>query len=190
MNGLAVDGIRIGSKLRQFRMAKRLTLKELAKRADCSDSMLSKIENNKIMPSIGLLHRLVSTLGTNMNTLFEQGSTGLVTRKGQRPIIAQTGAGSAEDISLELLTPFPSPVLFQSTIHTIPPLSQSDGAIVHEGEDFGYVLEGTLELSVGDERYVLNVGDTFYFSSERPHGYRNPGATLARVLWFNAPVTF
>ncbi len=189
MQEKTADGLQIGTKLRQFRMAKRLTLKELSQQAGCSESMLSKIENSKITPSIGLLHRLVSMLGININVLFEQTSPGTVTRSGQRSILSQTN-GSGDAISLELLTPFPSPILFQSNIHTVPPQSESDGRIVHEGEDFGYILEGTLELSVGNETYTLNVGDTFYFPSEQPHGYRNPGSTVTRVLWFNTPATF
>ncbi|HEX2842266.1 helix-turn-helix transcriptional regulator [Hyphomicrobium sp.] len=48
--------VQMGAKLRQFRLAKRLTLKEVASRVDCSESMLSKVENDRITPSIGLLH--------------------------------------------------------------------------------------------------------------------------------------
>lgn len=190
MNETLTNGIKLGIKLHQFRIAKRLTLKDVSRSASCSESMLSKIENDKVTPSIGLLHRLVSVLGTNMNTLFEQIPVGVVTRKGKRPALSKAENGDSEGISLELLTPFPSPILFQSTIHTIPPRCRSDGSIVHEGEDFGYILQGTLQLSVGDELYTLHVGDTFYFSSELPHGYYNPGDEVTRVLWFNTPATF
>ncbi|MFD0986433.1 cupin domain-containing protein [Methyloligella solikamskensis] len=184
------EGVHIGAKLRQYRLAQRLTLKEVAQKADCSESMLSKIENDKITPSIGLLHRLVSILGTNINALFVQMPTGAITRSGERPSIAQTGVDEDKAIALELLTPSPSPFLFQSSIHTVPPQAESDGKIVHQGEDFGYVLEGSLELSLGDETFVLNAGDTFYFRSEIPHGYRNPGKETARIIWFNTPATF
>jgi quercetin dioxygenase-like cupin family protein len=166
---MAVEGlagaVQMGAKLRQFRLAKRLTLKEVASRADCSESMLSKVENDRITPSIGLL-------------------------QGERPFIVRNAGAEGSDVSLELLTPSPGPVLFQANIHTVPPRCRSDGRIVHKGEDFGYVLEGTLELSVGDQIYALKAGDTFYFPSELPHGYRNAGKTTLRVLWFNTPATF
>lgn len=191
---MAVEGlagaVQMGAKLLQFRLAKRLTLKEVASRADCSESMLSKVENDRITPSIGLLHRLVASLGTNMTALFEPSAARVVTRQGERPFIVRNAGAEGSDVSLELLTPSPGPVLFQANIHTVPPRCRSDGRIVHKGEDFGYVLEGTLELSVGDQIYALKAGDTFYFPSELPHGYRNAGKTTLRVLWFNTPATF
>ena len=55
--------------------------------------------------------------------------------------------------------------------------------IQHEGEEFGYVLEGEIELNVAGRPYRLNKGDTFHFRSERAHSYRNVGRKKARVLW-------
>ena len=81
--------IRFGTKLRHARLARRLRLKDVADKAGCSESMLSKIENDRVAPSIGLLHRLVSALGTNIGALFEQTPSGCVTRVGARPIIQQ-----------------------------------------------------------------------------------------------------
>ncbi|MGL6021122.1 MAG: cupin domain-containing protein [Gibbsiella quercinecans] len=66
----------------------------------------------------------------------------------------------------------------------------SDGQIEHHGEEMGYVLEGELELHLGEDIWHLEPGDSFYFPSHVPHGYRNPGTVVARVLWVNTPVTF
>ena len=152
--------------------------------------MVSKIENGKVAPSLALLHRLVAAIGTNISALLEDTPNNRITRVGQRPIFRQPNAADGEAIEMELLTPTPSPVLFQSSVHIIPQNAKSDGPIEHEGEDFGYVLEGKLELFVGDETFQLGVGDTFYFPSTSPHSYRNPGETVAKVLWFNTPPTF
>ncbi|MEL6337206.1 MAG: cupin domain-containing protein, partial [Pseudomonadota bacterium] len=67
---------------------------------------------------------------------------------------------------------------------------RSDGVISHLGEEVGFLLEGELELEVDGQRYQLRPGDSFYFSSDRPHGYRNLSSTEARVLWVNTPPTF
>ncbi|HEV7799823.1 MAG TPA: cupin domain-containing protein, partial [Burkholderiales bacterium] len=72
----------------------------------------------------------------------------------------------------------------------IEPRTSSDEQISHAGEELGYVLEGELELALGEERYMLQTGDSFYFSSSVPHSYRNPGKTVTRVLWINTPPTF
>lgn len=187
----APDGLYFGAKLKHARLTRRLRLKDVADRAGCSESMLSKIENDKVAPSIGLLHRIVSAIGTNISALFEPTPDSAVTRAGSRPIINRSApVGDAPVISLELLTPIPSPALFQSSIHIVPPGVRSDGLVEHEGEDFGYILKGTLELYVGEETFTLNEGDTFYFPSNLPHAYKNPSAGETRVLWFNTPPTF
>lgn len=183
--------LRFGVNLKHARLSRGLRLIDVAMQAKCSESMLSKIENDKIVPSIGLLHRIVSALGTNVSTLFEASPEGYVTRAGSRPVLNPRRAGRQSDVSLELLTPIPSPVLFQSGIHTVPPGARSDGTVQHEGEDFGYILDGVLELYVGEQTFTLGPGDTFFFPSTIPHAYLNPSTeTTTRVLWFNTPPTF
>jgi quercetin dioxygenase-like cupin family protein len=62
--------------------------------------------------------------------------------------------------------------------------------LTHEGEEVGYVLSGTFELTVSGVQYILSSGDSFVYRSEEPHSYRNPGAETARVLWVSTPPTF
>jgi uncharacterized cupin superfamily protein len=76
------------------------------------------------------------------------------------------------------------------SIHVVDPGGGSAGAISHHGEEVGYVLEGTFELTVKDRTYLLNAGDSFFFTSDLPHSYRNPGTVQTRVLWINSPPTF
>jgi transcriptional regulator with XRE-family HTH domain len=181
----------LGAKLRHARLTQRLRMKDVATRAGCSEGLISKIENDKFVPSLALLHRLVAAIGINVAALFEDTPDSFITRAGERSVFARTAAtAGSEAVGLEILTPIPNPTLFQSGIHIVPPNAQSDGSIVHEGEDFGYILEGQLELSVGDRTFHLNVGDAFYFPSTSPHSYKNPGSTTTRVLWFNTPPTF
>ncbi len=177
-------------KLRQLRLAKRLRLKDLADGIGCSESMLSKIENDKATPSLVMLHKIASALGTNVSQLFDQlPQDGFITRHTERPIIQATGAAGA-GVSFELLTPTVGPSLYQSSIHSIQAGGHSDGAIAHDGEDFGYILEGEFELFIGDNCYVLKAGDAFAFPSTIPHSYRNMSDRTARVIWFNTPPTF
>jgi quercetin dioxygenase-like cupin family protein len=66
----------------------------------------------------------------------------------------------------------------------------SGGTITHVGEELGFVLEGEVEIMLGDKPYLLKEGDSIFFPSELPHGYRNPGDKTARILWINTPPTF
>lgn len=88
-----------------------------------------------------------------------------------------------------LVVPSPGQLL-QGDIHVLEPLARSDEQIHHVGEELGYVLEGELELTLGDQSYSLQAGDSFYFPSTEPHSYRNPGDTVTRILWVNTPPTF
>ena len=75
-------------------------------------------------------------------------------------------------------------------MNVVEPGGASEDLIRHNGQEFGLVLEGELQLIVADETYEIRVGDAFSFDSDRPHGYRNLGKVTTRILWINTPPTF
>jgi transcriptional regulator with XRE-family HTH domain len=180
--------IRIGGRLKHARLVKELTLKEVAKAAGCSESLLSKVENGKAYPSLPMLHRIAAALGTNVGALLmapdEQDS--VVSRPEQRTNYVVHGHG----IRLERVIPYAAAHLLQSNIHWIAPGASLEGDIAHEGEELGYVLEGEIELTVGGRRYLAGEGAAFHFRSELPHSYRNTSSRPARVIWVSTPPTF
>jgi transcriptional regulator with XRE-family HTH domain len=168
-----------------------LTLDQVATRAGCSESMLCKIETGKVNPSITLLRRLAEALSINIAALFEDGAPpDVVQRAGERPRLNDNVLRRGDGIVLERLVPHGPGIALQADIHVIAAGGASDGLISHTGEEVGYVLEGTVELIVEDRRWRLEAGDSFHFRSERPHGYRNVGDGVARILWVNTPPTF
>lgn len=176
----------LGVRLRHARLVAGHTLLELAQKASCSESLISKIERGAATPSLAMLHRLAMALDTNIAALTAEGSpaTGPILRKGERPVI-QTGG-----IALERLVLPQRGGLLQANIHILAPGQASDGLIEHAGEEVGYVLEGTVELQLAEARFLLHAGDAFTFSSHIPHGYANAGQDTARILWVNSPATF
>jgi transcriptional regulator with XRE-family HTH domain len=195
-NAVAAAGgdreVRIGAKVKHGRMVRGITLKQLADEAECSESLLSKIENDKAMPSFSTLHRIAAALGTNVGVLFSAGGEGaqIVSRAGERPVIATDQLRTGKGVQLERLIPYSREYLLQSNIHLIEPGGRTDGSISHAGEEIGYVLEGEIELTIDGNRYRAKTGDSFHFRSELPHAYRNIGTKPARVLWVNTPPTF
>lgn len=177
----------LGVRIRHARRVAGLTLTQVAAQADCSESLVSKIENGQATPSLAMLHRIAVALDTNIAALTSEGTPnqGPVLPRGTRPVI-QTGGG----IALERLVLAQRGGLLQANIHIVEPGVETDGQIVHAGEEVGYLLEGVLELRLGEDRHLLQAGDAFSFSSQTPHGYRNPGKGVARVLWVNTPATF
>jgi transcriptional regulator with XRE-family HTH domain len=190
----AADHIQIGTRLRHARLTRGLSLRELAANVGCTESFLSKVENDKARPSLAMLHRLVSALEINIAALFSDnvGRDGPVTvmRRGERPTIKTDPLRRGDGVLLERLVSHAVAKLLQVNIHHVAPDGSSDGAITHDGEEMGFVLAGELELTVDDVTYVVREGDCFFFESHLPHGYRNRGTAPASVLWVNTPPNF
>jgi transcriptional regulator with XRE-family HTH domain len=182
----------LGLKLRLARMTKGLTLKDLAGKSGCSESLLSKVENGKALPSLPLLHRIVQVLESNIGWLFDDSpvESTLVWRAGQRPMIVLDPLRQGEGITLERIVPYGEGHLLQGNIHHIEVGGESDGPISHEGEELGYVLIGRVQLTVDDRSYDLAAGDSFNFRSHLPHAYKNIGDCKASIVWINTPPTF
>lgn len=182
----------IGARLRHARLVKGLRIKDLALRVGVSISLISKYENDKLLPPLTVLHSLVSELETNIGALFDANWTGVehIARAGDRPRISVGDDKEAAGVMLERLIPHGKGHLLQGNIHIVAPGGGSMGPMRHEGDEVGYVLEGRLELSIDDKVHELGPGDSFAFPSNLAHTYRNPGLAVTRVLWINTPPTF
>jgi len=187
-----LSGPELGLRLRMARRTQGWTMKQLAIAAGCSESLLSKIENGRNLPSLPQLHRLVQVLDTNIGWLFGDRASqrNIVFRAGQRPVIALDPQHRGEGIALERVIPFSEMHLLQCNIHHIAEGGSSAGPIAHEGEEVGYVLAGRIELIVDGRSHRLAAGDAFVFRSDRQHAYRNVGEGSASILWVNTPPTF
>jgi transcriptional regulator with XRE-family HTH domain len=186
------DHMVIGSRLRHARLVKGFLIKDLASRVGVSVSLISKYENNKVLPPLMMLHKLVSELGTNIGALFDSNWSGVsyIARAGSRPRISAAGLSDSVGVTLERIIPNGIGHLLQGNIHIVAPGGGSMGAMSHQGDEAGYVLEGRLELSIDGVTHDLGTGDSFAFASHLFHTYRNPGADVSRVLWINTPPTF
>jgi len=185
-------GAEIGARLRQARKTKRLSLKEVAERAGCSESLLSKIERNRTTPSLRMLHRISEVLDTSIGRIFgdpKQAEFG-VYRDGERPVVTIRDDGGAEVIRLERLVTYSDDQMIDGNIHVIEPGASNGGEIRRFGQEVGVVIEGQLELTLAGETFHLSAGDSFFLKSDIPHSYRNPGTERARVVWINTPPTF
>jgi len=175
----------IGHKIKQLRVQKGLTLEELASRSELTKGFLSQMERNLTSPSIATLNDILEALGTTLSEFFkEEKKEKLVFRKkdffvDEREhytihwIVPNTQKNAMEPIMLELLQGGES---FQMDPHS--------------GEEFGYVLEGSIILDNGEETYIVHKGETFYLSGKTSHYLRNDKKTKAKVLWISTPPLF
>jgi len=187
------DPIRLGVQLRHARLVKGLRLKDVADRSGYSESLISKIENDKVTPSLSTLLRLAKALGTTVASLLgeQSGNSDTVMRAGQRPMIQQIAvAGTPSDgTEAEVLVPFGSSSLLQGFLIRVLPGGGSDGARQHDGEEVGFVRRGELLLTVAGTEYRLREGDSFFFRSSLLHSFSNPGDVPTEVIWVNTPAS-
>jgi transcriptional regulator with XRE-family HTH domain len=185
--------LRIGGRLRHARLRGALRLKDVATRAGCSESMLSKIENDRAVPSLTALHRLCQVLNLSISTLMaeEPIRPWTVMKPQERTRIGYAPRrADSHGTRAEVLVPYSDGRLLEGFIVEIEPGGNTGGFLQHAGEEVGYVLEGLLELNIEDEVMRLQPGDSFYFRSDLRHAYGNPGDTVMRAVWINTPPTF
>ncbi|QDM15854.1 cupin domain-containing protein [Tardiphaga sp. vice352] len=182
----------LGVRLRHGRMTKGLRLKDVAEAADCSESMISKIENGRAVPSLNALYRIAEVLELTVGQLFEKPSEpdGLLSRAGERPIVKTDPLRSGPGLTLERLIPYDKARLLQGSIHNLAPGGSGGGLVTHEGEEVAYIIEGQVELIIGDAKYLLNTGDSICYRSEIPHGYKNSSGKPAKFIVVNTPPSF
>lgn len=183
--------IQVGTRLKHARLTIGARLKDVAENAGCSESLLSKLENNKIRPSLNMLSRICDALNLTIGELFEtpDAEETVVVREEAR-VVVDLASTKGTGLRMERLIPYTRGHLLQSSIHVLAPGGGSDGMVTHDGEEVGYVLAGTIELLLAEQTYRLKAGDSFIYRSETPHGYRNVGDDEARILFVNTPPTF
>ncbi|UHD46419.1 helix-turn-helix domain-containing protein [Aureimonas altamirensis] len=117
--------IHIGGRLRHARKVMGLSLKQVAEKVDCSESFVSKLERDKVQPSLTLLHRLVGVLGINVSHLFETAGAEdeqvFIVRGNSRPRIQTVFRPNNNGVILEQVTPLGPQSLLQANIHVVSP---------------------------------------------------------------------
>lgn len=184
INPPASHATTLGSRLRQLRTRRGLSLAQVASAAGISVGFLSALERSQMSASVGTLRRLARYFRTNILEFFDPAeSDSRLVSQGRRKVL-EAGPG----VRMELLAwgnKIMEPHLFR-----IQPSAGSGESYAHEGEEFLFVLRGELKISLADEEYHLKRGDSFYFESATPHHWQNPGPSETWLLWVNTPPTF
>jgi transcriptional regulator with XRE-family HTH domain len=188
MRAVQSDEFLIGAGLRRARQRRRLTLRAVAEAAGVTESFLSQVERDVASPSIATLRRIAVALGLSIGEILDAvGPQGRLVRVADRRVVTYPGLDARD----EFLTEGTDARL--QVIHSVIEPGGGTGAeaYAHESdEECLIVLDGRLDLWVGDETYRLEVGDAIRYSSRVPHRNRNPGPDRARVLFILTPPSF
>ena len=175
----------LGPVLRKLRHRRGMPLSEAAGLAGISAGFLSSLERSQANASVATLQRLATAYGTTVMELFQTPKHhGRLVKPNERRVL-EVHPG----VRMELLSSG-APML-QSMLFRVAPLAGSDGSYSHQGEEFIYMISGTLEIWLDElQCFVLQAGDSFWFESTHGHRWFNPGDTDAALLWINTPPTF
>ena len=179
----------IAEKLKAFRSANRMTLKQLANKAGCTDAYLSQLERGRANPSIMILKKIASALGVKVVDFFLEPETqenDVVCKEGERVNIRFKQG----DAKIQMLVRNIQNKRMQPFYTSIEPGGGSKGSYSHIGEECGIVLKGMLEINLSGKVYRLKKNESFYFSSQEPHSWSNPSKTKTVVIWVVSPPTF
>ncbi|MEJ2135868.1 MAG: XRE family transcriptional regulator [Desulfofustis sp.] len=178
----------LGNQVRKLRNKRSLTLQDLAGLTGLSKPNLSQIENNLVTPPIATLLKIATALGVPIGYFFQeshQERNMIVVRKEDRYGVAKGPHISHIGYQYE---PLAYPKIDKSMEPFIVEMEEREASDIvfnnHRGEEFLYVLHGCLEFCYGEDRVILAEGDSLYFDSIIPHGYRGidgPATTLVVI---------
>lgn len=177
----------IGDKIRRLRVEKQLTQEELANRCELSKGFISQVENDLTSPSIATLMDILEILGTNLTEFFSDAKEERVTFKDEDMFETEN-----EDLKYKLmwLVPNAQKNEMEPIMITLEPNGKYIEEEPHEGEEFGFVLSGTIYLHLGDKRYKVKKGESFYYQPRENHYISNAGKNSAKVIWISTPPSF
>lgn len=177
---------RLGERLRALRQARGMTLQQLAEASQCSRSFLSMLERGQTDVSATLLQRLAAAFELSAADLLPgEGHTDAlkIVRHGEAPRVVELGPGVQVQVLFNDLLQKIQPVLL-----VLEPATEQRNDTGHAGEEFVYVLEGELQLTVhGSPTRTLRSGDSAYYPSALPHCLANAARERARILTMSTP---
>ena len=175
----------IGQRIKQLRVMKGLTQEELADRAELSKGFISQVERDLTSPSIATLMDILQCLGVSVSEFFTEEPEEQIVFTKEDYFIKKD---EENENTIEWIVPNAQKNQMEPILLKLEPGGSTDPDNPHEGEEFGYVLNGAVTIHLGNKVYRAKKGETFYYVSGKKHYLTSKvGAT---VLWISSPPTF
>lgn len=177
----------IGEKLKRLRMEKQLTQEELANRCELSKGFISQLERDLTSPSIATLTDILDVLGTNLKGFFSEDYQ-------EKVVFTKEDMFETSDDKLKYnllwLVSNAQKNFMEPILITLEENGRYTEEEPHEGEEFGYLLSGAIMLHLGNKKYKVRKGESFYFKPTVNHFISNAGSSIAKVIWISSPPSF
>ena len=183
----------IGEKIQSLRIAKEMSIKELAERTDLAEEQINRIETNVDIPSLAPLIKIARALGVRLGTFLDDvaDETGaVICRKGKSDTsisFSNNAVDARQHMCYHSLSRSKTDRHMEPFIVDILPDKNSQFNLsAHEGEEFIMVIKGTLEINYGKNTYLLEKGDSIYYDSIVPHhvhAFQGQAAQILAVIY-------
>ena len=175
----------IGAKLKELRILKGLTQEELADRAELSKGFISQLERDLTSPSIATLMDILQCLGTSIGEFFNE-------TPEEQIVFGKTDYFEKHDLELKneikWIIPNAQKNMMEPILLTLEPGGETYPDNPHEGEEFGYVLQGNIYIHIGSKTYKAKKGESFYFVSDKKHYLSSKAGAV--LIWVSSPPSF
>ena len=175
----------IGIKLKELRLKNQLTQEELADRSELTKGYISQLENDLTSPSIATLKDILQALGSSLSEFFSEDE--------EEPLVFTKEdyfLKEGENSSVTWLGPTAQKNAMEPIMLRLKGGAATEKDLPHDGEEFGYVLKGTIKVCVGKRDCEAKEGESFYFRSNKTHYLVNLTDEEAVVLWLSCPPNF
>ena len=175
----------IGQKLKELRVLKGLTQEELADRAELSKGFISQLERDLTSPSIATLTDILQCLGTTLNEFFTEDVEEQIVFGVEDYFVKKD-----EELrnTIQWIIPNAQKNIMEPILLTLEKGGATYPDTPHEGEEFGYVLSGSIVIHVGAKSYRAKKGESFYFTPDKQHYLTSKAGAV--IIWVSSPPSF
>ena len=177
--------MQLGGKIRELRQQYNLTQEGLADRCELTKGYISQLENDLTSPSIATLVDILNALGTTLAEFFREDAEEKIVFT-QEEYIEKCSDG----MIWNWVIPNAQKNMMEPVLVELEAGAATQVDFPHDGEEFGYVLEGRIAIVCGGKSHPAKKGESFYFTANREHHILNKGKSRAKFLWISTPPNF
>lgn len=177
----------IGNRMKELRIQYGLTQQELADRAELTKGFISQLERNQNTPSISTLLDIIQCLGTTPAEFFADEEPEQIVFKESDYF---EKIDEEHNSTVEWVVPNAQKNAMEPVLLTLRPGGTSEILPPHSGEEFGYVIKGSIRLNFGGKNHTVRAGESFYFKAGKRHYIENKSGREAILIWVSNPPSF
>ncbi len=178
--------VKVGERFKRVRESRGLSLQDISLRTDIDVSMLKQIEEGALAPPLGTVIKLAKALEMKIGYFIsgEEDRAYTIVRRDDRKVVSRYDSKRAKyyGYEYESLAPHKKDRHMEPFLVTLEPAETEEERSAHDGQEFIFVLEGKMEVRLGEEIHILEPGDTIYYDSTIPHLVKCHGNKTTKIL--------